>query len=136
MNTRLIHDLTQYILNAPDRAQAAGKGLRILAKLHSRRDRMTATTFHSLRTIDGRDTVNLSEIDRRHITGQSVINGRLVTEFHADHDPVIGHPAGTLVCEQPTPDDYATAGEDGLYSETVTRFGDVFMDRGTFTART
>jgi hypothetical protein len=44
--SRLITDITSHILNAPDRTAATGKGIRILAKMHARKDRQmtTATT--------------------------------------------------------------------------------------------
>ncbi len=93
-----------------------------------------------------RPTMNASSIDRRFITGQAVVNGRLVTEFQRSlfHDGSENHPAGTLVCDQPTEaekEEYrkTTEGWDddfgGILSETVTRFETLFWDKGVFTPR-
>jgi len=91
--------------------------------------------------IDGRLTLCVSSVARRSMFGQAVVNGRLVTEFRADD---ISHPAGTLVCEPVTESDkaewIAKYGElydehGGILSDTVTRFGVLFWDRGTFSPR-
>lgn len=96
-------------------------------------------------------TMKISSVDRRSITGQAIVNGRLVTEFRRSlfSDGTECHPAGTLVCDQPTEqdkerykqlerefysDDYPT--HDWLMSDTVTRFGILFWDEGRFTPRT
>jgi hypothetical protein len=43
MTPNLIRDITSHILNAPDRTAATGKGIRILAKMHARKDRQMPT---------------------------------------------------------------------------------------------
>jgi hypothetical protein len=67
--------------------------------------------------------MNISSIWHGVITGQGIVNARLVTECRED----VTHAAGTLVCE-PAP------GDAGL-DVTVTRFGERFFDEGVFTAR-
>jgi hypothetical protein len=73
------------------------------------------------------------------ITRQTIINNQLVTEFNADTDPEIGHPAGKIVCE-PCTQAQAIAWEErfgtdfgGVLSDTVTRFGKLFWDAGVYT---
>lgn len=104
-----------------------------------------------MEVIDGRQTEQVSHIDRHVITGQVIVNGRLVTEFRA-HDDI---PSGFIVCEPVTagvPHDCSTdkltpeqmktiefetdSQHDYVLSESVTRFGRLFWDRGVFTART
>lgn len=83
----------------------------------------------------------VSSVDPKAITGQAIVNGRLVTEFRRSlfSDGSEIHPAGTLVFEQPTEaekaEDYGPAEFGGILSETVTRFGVLFWDRGVFTPR-
>ena len=83
----------------------------------------------------------ISYICRRTITRQAVVDGRLVTEFTADPDPLIGYPAGTLICQPLTQADCEAwrqkygPDDDGLLSETVTRLQTVFWDAGEFTPR-
>lgn len=91
--------------------------------------------------MSNRETYCVSYVDRRSIIGQQIVNGRLITEFRADPD--IDQPGGTLCCEQPTEEEKKRLREqqdpDDLHcavlSETVTRFGTLFWDRGVFTPR-
>ena len=90
-----------------------------------------------------RKTMHLHEVNQRSITGQAIVNDRLVTEFSASQDIAWNHPAGTLVCEKPGDAERAEARKafntlgvvDYLTSITVTRLGVVFMDCGAFTER-
>jgi hypothetical protein len=52
MTPNLIHRLTSHILNAPDRTAATGKGIRILAKMHARKDRQMTLTRANLELSD------------------------------------------------------------------------------------
>jgi hypothetical protein len=86
--------------------------------------------------------MKISSIHRRDIISQAIVDSRLITEFYADLDELIGHPAGTLVCEPFTNDDmekyrqkYEELADDAALSDTVTRLGRVFYDEGTFTPR-
>jgi hypothetical protein len=49
MTPNLIRDITSHILNAPDRTAATGKGIRILAKMHARKDRQMTTAAKTVR---------------------------------------------------------------------------------------
>lgn len=86
-------------------------------------------------------TMAVSWVDRKVITGQAVVNGRLVTEFRASHfrDGSLCHPAGTIVCDAPTQadkdEDWGPPEHGGILSETVTRCGLLFWDRGAFVER-
>ena len=94
-------------------------------------------------------TMKVSSVDRKSITGQGIVNGRLVTEFRQSlfNDGTECHPAGTLVCDQPTDEDaeryrqeqreYDEGGGTHclLQGDTVTRFHTLFWDEGQFTPR-
>ena len=81
----------------------------------------TANRFRIVR--DDRPDVMVSGVFHKDITGQGIVNGRLVTETRI----------GTIVCEPyitgDFPDDIDPCGE------TVTRFGVMFHDSGVFTVR-
>ena len=81
----------------------------------------TANSFRIVR--DDRPDVLVSGVFIDNITGQGVVNGRLVTETRT----------GTIVCEPyihgDFPDDIDPLGE------TITRFGVMFHDRGVLTVR-
>lgn len=79
----------------------------------------------------------ISYIDRRMITGQAIVNGRLVTEFRQSlfRDGSEMHPAGTIVCDAVTDKQKDELDSDVLMGETVTRLNVLFWDRGQFTPR-
>jgi len=86
-------------------------------------------------------TLCVSSVDLKAIVSQRVVNGRLVTEFRRSvfDDGTEWHPAGTLVCEQPTEEEKAAYPSDefgGILSDTVTRHGLLFWDRGALTRST
>lgn len=86
---------------------------------------------------NGQLTFPVSYIDCRAIKGQIILNEKLVTEFRETKlkDGAIMHPAGVIVCDQPTQsekDKYNNEFSD-IESETVTRLGKLFWDRGAFT---
>ena len=83
-------------------------------------------------------TMKLSEIDRRTIDAQRVMeNGDLLTTFEADVFP-LEHPAGSLICcavaVAVSDEEQSRADSDELMSMTVTRLGCLFWDEGEFTA--
>lgn len=81
---------------------------------------LTGSPQRSIRLVE----MSLSDVERRNITTQVVVNGKLVTWFkQADH------PEGRLVCEPLLP----AQSYEGVESETVTRLGSVFWDLGKFT---
>lgn len=106
----------------------------------------------STRIINGRETCNVSTFHSRQITGESIVNGRLVVEFREFNDELIGHPAGRIVCEPVEDNTPNLASDDGhtpewynqisredaengdirdwLMDATVSRLGGFFWDRG------
>ena len=49
-----------------------------------------------------------SSVYPKYISSEGVVNGRWVVEVLANPDDVIGHPAGTMVCEPSDADDSMT----------------------------
>ncbi len=87
--------------------------------------------------------MKISSIHRLSVVRQSIVDGKLVTEFsrYLFDDGSEMNPAGTIVCEQPTQEDHDRYRDEGLeefggiLSDTVTRLGVMFWDEGHFTPR-